>query len=606
MSIDHKAPKKKLPKKEVRLLKKKPILGLGIIAVVAIAGIIGGIVIFTKIPKKKILYVSYMGLGIGIDPLQTWAPTDYEIISQAAEGLFTHNIAGEQSCVIHNLAINHTWNGNYTELTCELRQGVQFHDGTAFNAAAVQWNIERIYALIDNGKMHWTKAQFWIFPDGNRTNYKNRIINRTESDGDYNVKIILNKPYVPLTALLASHTAFILSPTSTPSDLFIDHLTEKIIGTGPFIYDSTTFVYNPIINFSFSINTTLSSNPNYWGGKPQIDKLIFKNYDTNEARYDAILSGDLSVLSGNVELLMDTDYANNIYYDKDLLDTFINHPDIIVEEGPPATVFCYLIMNNEFLNVTMRKAISYAFNYSAFIDKWLNGHGTRLKSPIPEGILYSNTTNIDIPYYNVSMARQTLKDVNWAGIAGALTADDNVSVGNEWGKLVDDGTPLVTYNYTTIPSPFSDTLLAILTENLKQIGIKVVDANVTIGEYFNIYMEIPPYHLNMVEIGWMNFVPNFNDPSSIINILCSNKSLDLNYCQVNDALTQQRMEEAIGETNETVREELYYQIQKRLIEEVFPMCYLYSKHHFNIYRSNVKGLQLNHFCSKYKNMYFKD
>ncbi|MFX0020142.1 MAG: ABC transporter substrate-binding protein [Promethearchaeota archaeon] len=605
MSTDNKPPKKKIPKKEGRLLTKKPIVVFGIVAIVATAGIFGGIFIFISIPEEKVLYVSYMGAAGGIDPLQTWAPTDYEIISQAAEGLFTHDSANEQSQIIHNLAVSHSWNVNATELTCQLRRFVRFHDGTRFDAEAVQWNIDRIYTLIDNYQMHWTKAQYWIFPDGNRTNmHKHHIINKTVIDGDYNVKFILNRPYISLTALLASHTAFMLSPASTPSDLFIDRVNGTIIGTGPFIYDSADFIYEPIIDFFINVKTTFSSNPNYWGGKPQIDKLIFKRYPTTEARYNAILSGELSVLSGYVELLMDTDQVINIYYDNDILDTFINHPDIIVEEGPPATTFLYLIMNNELINVTMRKAISYAFNYSAFIDKWLNGHGTIPKSPIPEGVLYSNSTDIDIPYYNISIARQTLKDVNWSGLAGALTVDNNVSTGNEWEKLVDDGTPLITYNYTTLPSPFSDTLLDILTENLKQIGIKVVDANVTINEYFSIFMEIPPYHLNMVELSWVNFVPKFNDPSSIINILCSNNALDLNYCQINDNSTQDLMELALAETNEVVREQLYYQIQKRLIEEVFPMCYLYNKHYFNIYRSNVRGLQVNHFCSTYKNVDF--
>ena len=263
-------------------------------------------------------------------------------------------------------------------------------------------------------------------------------------------------------------------------------------------------------------------------------------------------------------------------------------------------------MNNELINVTMRKAISYAFNYSALIDKWLNGHGKRLKSPIPEGILYSNTTGIDVPYYNISIARQTLKDVNWSGIAGALTANDNISAGNEWEKLVDDGTPLVSYNFTqTLPvEPFVEVLLSVLTENLKQIGVKVEVVNVTIGEYFSIFWEIPPFHLNMIELSWMTFVPGFNDPSSIINILCSNKALDLNYNQVNDNSTQEWMEEALEKTNEIVRKQLYYQIQERLIEEVFPMCYLFSKNYFSIYRSNLKGFQVNQFSSVFKNVYF--
>jgi hypothetical protein len=64
------------------------------------------------------------------------------------------------------------------------------------------------------------------------------------------------------------------------------------------------------------------------------------------------------------------------------------------------------------------------------------------------------------------------------------------------------------------------------------------------------------------------------------------------------------MELALAETNELARGQLYYQIQKRLIEEVFPMCYLFGKNTFKIYRSNIKGLEINHFNPVYKDIYF--
>ena len=592
MSMDDKALKKKQPKKVVQILKKKPTVVIGVAATVAIAGIIGGILIFVNIPEEKVLYISYARLGIGIDPHQTWAPTDYEIINQVAEGLFIHDSVNGHSRIINNLAINHSWNENATEYNFELRQDVEFHDGNLFNAEAVQWNIERIYTLIDNGKMHFTKVQDWLFSDGSR------IINHTQIINNYTIKFVLNKPYIPLTALLASTSSSMISPFSAPNDDFLDHYSEDLIGTGPFLYD--------LWNFNQSL--ILSSNPNYWGQKPQIDKLIFKFYGTHNDKFDALLSGELSMLSGYNELYShgDPTYWDSMgIYDDDILDVFIIHPDIIVEEGPPSTFFDYFLMNNELINVTMRKAISYAFNYSAYIDKGLNGHVTRLRSPIPEGILYSNTTEINVPYYNITMARQTLKDVNWNGIAGALTANDNITVGNEWEKLLEDGTPVATYNFSYIAGMLNGIILLNITrENLKQIGIKIEAAELSPGEFVQRCWEIPPYHLNMFELSWMGYIPRFNDPSSIINFLCSNKALDFNYCQINDSLTQDLMELAISETNETARKQLYYQIQKRLIEEIFPMCYLLSRNCFKIYRSNLKGLNVNHFNPVYNNIYF--
>ncbi|MFX0020144.1 MAG: ABC transporter substrate-binding protein [Candidatus Hermodarchaeota archaeon] len=589
MNSENKAPKKKLPKKKGRLLREKPIVVFGIVAAVAIAGLIGGITIFISIPEEKILYISYKDLAF-LDPHQTWVPDDYEIINQVTEGLFAHNSTNGQSQIIHNLAVSHSWNVNATELTCQLRRFVRFHDGTRFDAEAVQWNIDRIYTLIDNGKMHFGIAQYWLFSDGMH------IINKTEIIDYHKIKFILNKPYIPLTALLASANSFIVSPTSTPKDDFIDKYTGALIGTGPFMFE----VYNEFQS------TIFSSNPNYWGGIPKFDKLIFKFYVTPEDKFEAILSGELSMLSGYNELNSHGFYWDSYgIYDNDVLDSFINHPDIIVEEGPPTTNFDYLLMNNELINITMRKAISYACNYSAYIERWLDGHGTRLRSPIPDGVLYSNTTDINIPYYNISLARQTLKDVNWNGLAGALTADDNISAGNEWEKLVDDGTPLATYNFTYLLGMLNGIVFFNITkENLKQIGIKIEAVKLTPGVFMQIFWEIPPYHLNMVELSHMGYITRFNDPSSIINILCSNKALDNNYCQVNDNSTQDLMELAIAETNEVVREQLYYQIQKRLIEEIFPMCYLFVRNHFKIYRSNLNGLDVNHFNPVYKDIYF--
>jgi ABC-type oligopeptide transport system substrate-binding subunit len=108
----------------------------------------------------------------------------------------------------------------------------------------------------------------------------------------------------------------------------------------------------------------------------------------------------------------------------------------------------------------------------------------------------------------------------------------------------------------------------------------------------------------MVELSHMGYITKYNDPSSIINFLCSNKALDVNYCQINDNTTQDLMELALAETNEAVRGQIYYQIQKRLIEEVFPMCYLIGKNCFRIYRSNLKEFEVNHFNPVYNDVYF--
>lgn len=600
MSTDPKAQNKKTTKKEVRGLKRKPIVIYGTVAVVAIAGIIGGIFLFLKPSENPDLIIgTNCGIWNSIDPLDTFVPTDYDIISQVVEGLFDHDIASKNSLVIPNLATSYTWSNDHLNLTCNLRKGVRFHDGTIFNAAAVKWNIDRIYNLIDLGKVGLISFD-WLIPNGTRfingskvANSAMRLINDTKIVDEYTVKFVLNEAYLSLPALLASVHSYIVSPNSTPYDDLLP-IDGDLVGTGPFIYDQ--YIENEKI--------LLSSNPSYWAGPPKLNKLIYLIFSNKTARYEALLSGDVSILNGYNHLYDPTPDA--IYYDDDIdVNSFFDNPSIIIKESPPVFHFSYLIMNNKLIPVEMREAISYALNYSNIIQEVINGHGVRLKSPIPEGMLYSNITDIEYPYYNITKARQALKDAGWPNTTG-LTANDNISAGNEWERQVTEGNPLATYNFTYTSDDMISILIKPLLENdLKQIGIKFEPVVRPLLEVWMIYMELYGYNLNMIELSILGYNgPKFNDPCSIINWMYSNKTIDLNYAQVNDASIQQWMEEALEEPDENTRSQIYYNIQKHLLEEVFPVCYLYTKNYLRLFRSNVKGWEVHQFKSIFKSIYF--
>jgi len=58
------------------------------------------------------------------------------------------------------------------------------------------------------------------------------------------------------------------------------------------------------------------------------------------------------------------------------------------------------------------------------------------------------------------------------------------------------------------------------------------------------------------------------------------------------------------ETNPTLREEIYYKIQKRLIEELYPVILISSRIGILSYVSNLKGLPPNPFKMVLKDVYF--
>ncbi|MHA2126781.1 MAG: ABC transporter substrate-binding protein [Promethearchaeota archaeon] len=564
------------PTKVKKRYPKKPIIVGGTIIIFAIAGIVGGIVILGEIDKPGggILVIGVTGTLDSLDPIEGWEEDSSSIITQiVTEALFAVEGIHNGSRLIPNLATRSDWSDNKTELTCYIRKSVDFHDGTPFNATAVKWNIDRIQRLA--ATEFWI-ARLWQFPDGNW------IINETKVLDEYTVKFVLNKPFAPLRSILAMPVSLMLSPSSTPDNEFNGIIPGTLHGTGAFIYSA----------YEGGNNVTLSPNPDYWGRRPAFDNVIIKLFPNHTARYEAMLSGELSFT-----------YAGTPWSDEDRV-LLMNTTGIELERTPgPYPAMYYFFMNNNLINTTMRKAISYAFNFSAYVNLFGKPTGLpgkpdpsifppiRNESPIPKRMLYSHWGSFDMPYYNISIARQALKDANWPGIAG-LTANDNISAENEWEMVANSLIPLATYNCTLLSgSPTG--LYDVFKETLKQIGVKL--ELVFVSSYVGNAMlfEYDGYNRNMLGfgVGPFGWGADYNDPYTIINPVFSSKDDEiLNYGQINDSLVQQWMEEAVEETDEDAREQIYFNIEKRLIEEVYPViwCELYFT--FDTYVSNLHWL----------------
>ncbi|CAE7176652.1 gsiB, partial [Symbiodinium necroappetens] len=82
-------------------------------------------------------------------------------------------------------------------LTMDLREGVKFHDGTAFDAEAVKANIERSKGLPESRRKSEVKS-----------------IESVEVTGPMQVKITLAQPDATLLAQLADRAGMMVSPTA--------------------------------------------------------------------------------------------------------------------------------------------------------------------------------------------------------------------------------------------------------------------------------------------------------------------------------------------------------------------------------------------------------
>lgn len=562
-------------RKKIRFERKQIIVGSGIL-VLALAGIFTGVFLINIIQPIEKKTFSY---GVGYNPFApdpvlagfAYDGVSVHIINQITEGLFTTEFVGSSSRIAFNLAESADWSDDNLNFTCSLRHNVWFHDGSPFNAYAVKWNIDRLHRLYD---AYGLGDYLFQFPDGEW------IINNTIVLDDYTIRFVLERPFSPLPALLSSQFANILRPNATLENDFIDPISKKLCGTGPFKFDS----------FEENNSVTLLPNSKYWNGPNYVlDRIIFRIFYPNDTLgIEALKNEDISMIY-------------NSYYNEHI-ESLKDVPGITVRKF--TTPFSNVLdMNNKYINSTMRKAISYAFNYSHFINEVRNNGEERMRSPIPEIIRYSNYEDLDVPYCNISLARQTLIDANWNGTMGLL-ANNDISSDNPWKLKANSTFPLATYNYSYIWN--WDALVMLyepLADYLSQIGVKVNANPCSYAEFYGRIRGIWGYErtFNLYITGWN---PDYNEPSSVITPLYSNSSID-NSANVNDTQLQAMIEQSIEETNESKREQIFFNIQERIIEELYPSLWLYFDVKYDAYVSNLRNVPIPHYIKfSFKDIYF--
>lgn len=564
-------------------MEKKGQIAVGLIAIIAIAAIVGGVAFVLIAPQpgagETTLIFGTMYGPVDIDPQYAWDSASIDAIDQVCEGLFAYDLTDPSLAIIPNLALSGTWNPAGTMFTVILRQGVTFHDGAAFNADAVIFTWNRMSWMLNTTGLNTVEVtqveELYVFPDGTP------IVASITKNGAYNITFNLAAPYIPFQALLCFSASYILSPTSTPAAAYIDTATGDIVGTGPFVYDG----------YEAGVEVTFHKFASYWKGASKIDKLVFSVITDANARNAALLSGDIDYLSDPLD---------------SILGVFNLTAGIDLVYSGQALVTQYLGMNNVLLNITWREVISYAIDYNYIINTLREGNAVRMESPIPEGIIYANWT-FDEAVTDIAHARTVVQSM---GFGLGL----NVTVGSS-DELTWQSSTFFSVNYSyNIGNSFREDIFVLLQDNLAKVGIVVEDAGMTWSEVLWRIYESHGYTRNYLQLYWIGWGPDYNDPSNFINPLFTNRSVASNGAQYNGYLAameagrnpnalwdnvQLLMEEGLSEPDPVLREAIYDRIQYLLIEEDRPWVWGYVSKIHNAWVANLEGMPVNSMGKEY-------
>lgn len=307
----------------------------------------------------------------GLDPHTQTAFASFRLLELIYEPLVTLDA---DLNIVPALAESWAFNEDATVLTLNLRQGVTFHDGSAFTSEDVKATFERIL-LEETGAAA-------------RANYLG--IASIDTPDDFTVVFNLSEPDVPLLSSLATTNAAIV-----PSEMIAEgDFASKAIGTGPFILDE----WVP------EEKTTLRANADWWGDGPFVDGVEIRIIPDEASILAALRAGEI-----DFALLNDP-----------LIATLLIGDDSVVLNRVPAIAYHVLQLNasrSPMDILEVRQAISCGIDRQEVLDTASLGEG-QVTGPLTIPAFFVDPSEFFCYEKDLDKARELMAQ---AGVADGFT-----------------------------------------------------------------------------------------------------------------------------------------------------------------------------------------
>jgi len=271
--------------------------------------------------------------------------------------------------IVPRLAEKWRWEDNKT-LVMNLRQGVKFTDGAAWNAEAAKTNLD----FFRTGRF---KLSVML-----------KSVERVDVVAPYTIRIKLSEPYTPFLNNLAVGVMQMVSPMQIKS-MSPAQIGQHPIGTGPYIYKE--YIQGERI--------VLERNKDYWEeGLPYFDKLLFRIVPDRSVRTMMLLGGEVDLVWG-----LSPQDVPAVKAGKGL--------EVVSE---PGVAIVYIGLNQLrpiFKNPKVGKALNHAIDRKSLLNAILKGQATILDSCLPPGVF--GYSSVYVYPYDPEKAKKLLAEAGY-------------------------------------------------------------------------------------------------------------------------------------------------------------------------------------------------
>ena len=435
-----------------------------------------------------------------------------QVYSQVLEGLLQLDPDG-----VPKPALAESWtpSADGRVWTFKLRQNVKFHDGTDFTADDVKFTLDRILNPDTRSPQRGLLSQ----------------INAVDVVDRNTVRITTRAAFVPILTNLATG-AYVL-PRAYHTRVGRD-FARRPVGTGPYKW----------IEWVADERVVLEANPDYYAGRPAMDRVQFRFIPEASVRLAELESGGTDVIAGipaqdlrrlRVSLLVDLHEVIGTNYRLMAFNTSVKPYD----------------------DVRVRQAIAHAVDRQKVVDVVWPGRGVVAEGPIPP-TSWAYDERFRGLGFNLNRAKQLMAE---AGHASGFEMNYLITAGEEAQREV-----------------------ALIIDQLKQINVNV---KVTAVEFPTLLDRLLKTNYDVLRVGW-TVSP---EPDLLLyNPFHTSAIGGFNFTKYRNARVDELLDRGRTVTNQNDRIRIYRDAQRIIVQEA-PMVFIFHEKRTYASRKAVTGFR---------------